>query len=98
MRVPKVFHVGPLPGAAAGSFIVMEHLKFGGAPSQEELGTQLARMHLAQPKVKPAGGTDCCILLLLLLPAAASAAAAAVPAAAADTAPAAAGQCTVRCT
>lgn len=40
-------HFGEL--GKAGSFIVMEHLNFGGRASGAELGRQLAAMHLATP-------------------------------------------------
>lgn len=33
---------------------MMEHLNFTGRASQEELGRGLARMHLAEPTVRPA--------------------------------------------
>eukprot|EP00877_Chromochloris_zofingiensis_P005149 jgi/Chrzof1/14635/Cz09g10080.t1 len=48
IRVPKVFHVGPMPNGR-GSFIIMEHLNLGGSCNQAELGRQLALMHLAEP-------------------------------------------------
>lgn len=48
LRIPKVFHVGPMPNGR-GSFIVMEALKMSGSCSMSELGRQLARMHLAEP-------------------------------------------------
>lgn len=55
LRIPKVFHYGPLPapggGRGRGSFIVMEFLHFGGRSSAAELGRQLALMHLAAPSV-----------------------------------------------
>lgn len=35
-----------------GSFIIMEHLKFGRGSDQAALGKQLARMHLAEVKVE----------------------------------------------
>mmetsp|Transcript_1496 Transcript_1496/g.3632 ORF Transcript_1496/g.3632 Transcript_1496/m.3632 type:complete len:355 (+) Transcript_1496:96-1160(+) len=47
LRIPKVHHFGEL--GKAGSFIVMEHLNFGGRASGAELGRQLAAMHLATP-------------------------------------------------
>lgn len=50
LRIPKVFHVGPMPNGR-GSFIVMEALKLSGSCSMSELGRQLARMHLAEPAV-----------------------------------------------
>lgn len=53
LRVPRVFHVGPMPGRR-GSFIVMEALALGGSANQAELGRQLARMHLAEPAVRSA--------------------------------------------
>ena len=36
-----------------GYFIVMEYLEFRGRPSQRDLGRGLARMHLAEPSVRP---------------------------------------------
>eukprot|EP00878_Enallax_costatus_P003152 GHUV01003352.1.p1 GENE.GHUV01003352.1~~GHUV01003352.1.p1 ORF type:complete len:334 (+),score=67.88 GHUV01003352.1:159-1160(+) len=48
VRIPKVFHVGPMPNGH-GSFIVMEALKMSGGCSMGELGKQLALMHLAEP-------------------------------------------------
>ncbi|PNW76317.1 hypothetical protein CHLRE_12g542202v5 [Chlamydomonas reinhardtii] len=52
MRIPKVFHYGPLAGAGrGGSFIVMEHLDMArGRLAMRELGRRLALMHLAVPK------------------------------------------------
>lgn len=55
IRVPRVFHVGTASGSGgalkrADSYIIMEYLDFGGSASQQELGRQLARMHLADPK------------------------------------------------
>ncbi|KAL6758181.1 Fructosamine/Ketosamine-3-kinase [Haematococcus lacustris] len=58
LRVPQVLHWGllpGLPGQAAASFIVMEHLELegegpGSAVHQEQLGRQLATMHMALPK------------------------------------------------
>ena len=57
IRVPEVFHYGPLPappGGGAlrrgGSFIVMEYLDLSGRCDQAELGRQVARMHLAPPQ------------------------------------------------
>ena len=38
-------------GAGKGSFIVMEHLNFGGSYSQADLGQALAEMHKAEPAV-----------------------------------------------
>lgn len=54
LRIPQVFHVGPMPNGR-GSFIVMESLKLGGGCNMAELGRQLALMHLAEPAV---GGAD----------------------------------------
>ncbi|KAJ9511890.1 hypothetical protein QJQ45_004518 [Haematococcus lacustris] len=59
LRVPQVLHWGPLPGLpgqAAASFIVMEHLELegegpGAAVHQAQLGRQLAAMHMALPKL-----------------------------------------------
>lgn len=51
LRVPEVFHVGPMPNGR-GSFIVMEALNMSGSCSMAELGRQLARMHLAEPAVR----------------------------------------------
>lgn len=48
LRIPQVFHVGPMPNSR-GSFIVMESLKLGGGCNMAELGRQLAHMHLAEP-------------------------------------------------
>ena len=60
IRIPKVFHYGALGGPGrAGSFIVMECLDMGGRESQAALGTQLARMHLAQPKVGGVCAASC---------------------------------------
>jgi fructosamine-3-kinase len=73
LRIPKVFHVGPMPNGR-GSFIVMEALKMSGSCSMSELGRQLARMHLAEPAVSFKGvlmlgyrGASCTQLQLLLL-------------------------------
>jgi hypothetical protein len=54
LRIPKVFHVGPMPNGR-GSFIVMEALKMSGSCSMSELGRQLGRMHLAEPAVRSFG-------------------------------------------
>jgi hypothetical protein len=54
LRIPKVFHVGPMPNGR-GSFIVMESLKMGGGCNMAELGKQLALMHLAEPAVSAVG-------------------------------------------
>lgn len=51
LRIPKVFHYGPMPGRASGSFIIMEYLNFSGRSNSAELGRQLALMHLATPAV-----------------------------------------------
>lgn len=53
LRVPEVFHYGPLQNGK-GSFIVMEEIKFEGVYSQIELGHMLARMHLAEPTTEEA--------------------------------------------
>lgn len=50
LRIPQVFHVGPMPNGR-GSFIVMEALRMGGGCNMGELGRQLALMHLAEPSV-----------------------------------------------
>jgi len=55
LRIPQVFHVGPMPNGR-GSFIVMESLKLGGGCNMAELGRQLALMHLAEPAVSGADG------------------------------------------
>ncbi|KAJ9512794.1 hypothetical protein QJQ45_028992 [Haematococcus lacustris] len=63
LRVPQVLHWGPLPGLpgqAAASFIVMEHLELeeegpGSAVHQAQLGRQLAAMHMALPKLGVVG-------------------------------------------
>lgn len=59
LRIPQVFHYGPLPGPPGGgalhgngSFIVMEYLSMSGRADPAELGKQLARMHLAEPTVR----------------------------------------------
>ena len=41
-------------GNGCGSFIVMEHLNFGGSFSQADLGRNLALMHKAEPAVSDA--------------------------------------------
>eukprot|EP01025_Chloroclados_australasicus_P064795 TRINITY_DN8703_c0_g1_i1.p1 TRINITY_DN8703_c0_g1~~TRINITY_DN8703_c0_g1_i1.p1 ORF type:complete len:334 (-),score=49.49 TRINITY_DN8703_c0_g1_i1:166-1053(-) len=46
--IPKVLYYGDM--ARGGSFIVLEHLKFGGRINQAEFGRLLAEMHLATPK------------------------------------------------
>lgn len=52
VRVPEVFHYGPLPGRGQhGSFICMEYLQLGGKYAQADLGRRMAQMHLAAPKV-----------------------------------------------
>lgn len=63
LRIPKVFHVGPMPNGR-GSFIVMESLKLGGGCNMAELGRQLAHMHLAEPAVSV---HQVCMQLLVLL-------------------------------
>lgn len=46
--VPDVLHAGA-SASGSGSFIIMDYLNFGGHASQQELGTALAKMHLAEP-------------------------------------------------
>ncbi|KAK3240806.1 hypothetical protein CYMTET_49379 [Cymbomonas tetramitiformis] len=53
LRIPEILHYGPLTGRG-GSFIVMEHLTFGGRADPEEFGRQLALMHKAEPAVAEA--------------------------------------------
>jgi protein-ribulosamine 3-kinase len=48
IRVPKVFHWGPLR-SGRGSFIVLEELDFEFIASQIMLGNLVARLHLAEP-------------------------------------------------
>lgn len=56
LRIPKVLHYGDIPASESGalkspgSFIVMEKLNMSGSVNQEELGRQLALMHLAEPE------------------------------------------------
>ena len=48
--------MGSLAGGmlrGSGSFIVMENLDMQGRPSMADLGAGLARMHLAEPAVRP---------------------------------------------
>jgi len=52
IRVPNVYHYGPV--GQSGSYIIMEHLNFGGRASQTELGQRLAMMHMAEPMVEEA--------------------------------------------
>jgi fructosamine-3-kinase len=52
LRIPKVYYYGSLscnPGG--GTSIIMEYLDFSSGSDQAALGTQLARMHLADLKV-----------------------------------------------
>jgi hypothetical protein len=50
LKVPQVVAVGDTKN---GSFLITEHLQFGGRADQAELGYQLAMMHKATPKVCP---------------------------------------------
>ncbi|KAK9823417.1 hypothetical protein WJX72_002613 [[Myrmecia] bisecta] len=61
LRIPNAYHCGELssvPGGrglgGSGSFIIMEYLNFGGTFKQEELGRQLAEMHMAKPHFEEA--------------------------------------------
>lgn len=56
VRVPNVIGTGDL---TTGSYIIMEHLTFGGRGDQAALGTQIGLMHKATPLV--------CVLLSFLL-------------------------------
>jgi fructosamine-3-kinase len=52
LRIPRIYYYGSLssnPGG--GTSIIMEHLDFSSGSDQGALGTQLARMHLAELKV-----------------------------------------------
>lgn len=48
IRAPKVYHFGSL-NATDGSYIIMEALELHGAYAMEDLGKNLAQMHLAEP-------------------------------------------------
>ena len=48
LRVPKVISWGD---TSQGSYLVTEHLNFGGRADHAAMGRQLARMHKATPKV-----------------------------------------------
>ncbi|PXF48373.1 Protein-ribulosamine 3-kinase, chloroplastic [Gracilariopsis chorda] len=53
IRVPEAYHCGRLNGVQ-GSFIIMESLDLHAIYSQERLGDQLGKMHLAEPVVAEA--------------------------------------------
>lgn len=53
VRIPEVVAVGDL---SHGSYIVLEHLTFGGRGDQADLGRALARMHAAVPSDPVAAG------------------------------------------
>lgn len=48
INVPRVYHRGPL-SSVSGSFIAMDALDMRGIYDQKQLGSDLARLHLAQP-------------------------------------------------
>lgn len=53
LRIPQVYYYGCLSSnPAGGTSIIMEHLDFSSGSDQAALGTQLARMHLADAKVR----------------------------------------------
>ena len=56
LAIPRVYYAGATPeGSREGnSFIVMDHLNFGGRGDQAEFGRQLALMHAATPAVEEA--------------------------------------------
>lgn len=51
LRIPKVLAWGD---TSDGSYLIIEHLNFGGRADQAEMGRQLALMHKAEPKVRQA--------------------------------------------
>ena len=53
LRIPQVYYYGCLSSnPAGGTSIIMEHLDFSSGSDQAALGKQLARMHLADAKVR----------------------------------------------
>ena len=48
LRIPKVLAWGD---TSNGSYLIIEHLNFGGRADQADMGRQLALMHKAEPKV-----------------------------------------------
>ena len=49
ISIPHALGAGLLLGPTRGSYIVMDYIEMSGSVNQEDLGHQLALMHLAEP-------------------------------------------------